>query len=164
MHHSNGMQLKAMSSHSKLIWWKGDVKRNGKLLDDSGSVVRWLNPRHVKGWDRQTQIQSLPGMMAEAGNRDLFLSTGGQVWEAVWSPGPSPEQHKVSSLLPRFPIASLGNTHNRVRTLSSRYLGTIYTSLHLSLKDQAPPSLTIPSGRYLLSISVAGQWASPKEV
>lgn len=36
----------------------GDIGRDGKLLaQDSGSVVRWLNPKRVKERARQTQIQ-----------------------------------------------------------------------------------------------------------
>lgn len=79
------------------------MKSHGRsLANDSGSVVGRRNPKHVKGQDRQTQMRSLPGMMAEAGNCNIFLQTEGHAWEPAWPPSPSAQQCKVPALQPTF--------------------------------------------------------------
>lgn len=101
------------------------------LLMIQGQSSDGLQPKHVKGWDMQTQKQSLPGTMAEAGNQNLFLWMGGWVWEPVRSFLWATQSAFIAAYVS---VASLWNTHSRVRPLSSRYFGTTYTSLYLSLK------------------------------
>lgn len=57
---------------SKRIRWKLHWEEWKVLANDWRSVVKWLNPKHKKGWAMQTQIQSFPGTMAEASKQNVF--------------------------------------------------------------------------------------------
>lgn len=124
------------------------MKSHGRsLANDSGSVVRWLNPKHAKGQGTQTQIQSLPGMTAEAGNRGILLGTEGHVREPVWCPSPSPQQCEVPALqrMFLFPHFEIHTTESEpFLSGTSGPLIPLFTFLFKG-STQVPPHPAIPS-------------------
>lgn len=135
MRHSNGMRLTARELAAN--WLDGKyIKSHGRsLANDSGSVVRRLNPKHVKGREMQAQIQSLPGTMAEADDCSSFLWMEGYVWEPAWSPSPSPQQCKMPALAANVSASSPWNT---IYTFSQGLWDHLYLSPPVSSKRLHP--------------------------
>lgn len=71
-------------------------------------------------------------------------------------------KHEVPSLHPMFLFPHF--EIHQSQTLFSRYSETTYTSLHLSLQGEAPPSLTISSVKHLLNTDDGWAMAEDKEV